>query len=270
MLKTGKFKFQPGRAVLIPKPGKTEKRMLVIAGPREKVVQKAIELVLSKYYEPLMHDASHGFRPNRGVQTAINRIEQDFQSSKFVIEGDLRKAFDSIPHDLLLMTLKKRIKCVKTLKLIENMLVTGYYLNNSLVKSKVGVPQGSVLSPLLCNIYLSSLDSLLDEIKGKYNTEGRGLKNPEYNKLANRAKYLRTKDITDNSRKELKEIMKKLLRTPSKSLDKVKISYIRYADDFIIGVEGPKSLALEIRERINAHLTEMGMSLNMEKTHITD
>lgn len=271
-LRTGVFKFKPGRLVLIPKPGKTEKRKLVIAGPREKVVQKALEIVLNNYFDPLMNDASHGFRPRRGVQTAINKIEQDFQSSRFVIEGDLRKAFDSIPHDRLLFKLREHIKCVKTLKLIESLLVAGYYDGKTLIKSKVGVPQGSVVSPLLCNIYLSSLDSLLDLIKQSNNKAGRGCKHPEYNRLANRAKYLRSKldKLDDSGRIELKATMKELLKTSSKSLDKRKITYVRYADDFIIGVEGPKSLAIEIKETIKDQLANMGLTLNVDKTKITD
>lgn len=271
-LKTGKFKFKPGRMVLIPKPGKDEKRMLIIAGPREKLVQKAIEIVFNKYFDPLMNDASHGFRPKRGVQTSVNRIEQDFQSSRFVIEGDLRKAFDSIPHDQMLTKLKKHISCIKTLKLIEDMITAGYYNGKTLVKSRVGVPQGSVLSPLLCNIYLDELDSLLDGIKDTYNVKGRSLKNPEYNKLVNRAKYLRKNQdkIDASGRIELRSIMKQLLRTESKSFKKKKISYVRYADDFIIGVEGPKSLAYDIREILNIHLESMGLTLNLEKTKITD
>lgn len=268
-LKTGKFKFKPGRMVLISKPGKDEKRMLIIAGLREKIVQKAIEIVFNKYFDPLMNDSSHGFRPSRGVQTSINRIEQDFQSSRFVIEGDLRKAFDSIPHDKMLMKLKNHIKCIKTLKLVESMITAGYYNGKTLVKSKVGVPQGSVLSSLLCNLYLDDLDSLFDEMKDIYNVKGRSLRNPDYNKLANRAKYIRKnlERIGDFGRIELKSIIK-LLNTENKSLKKIKISYVRYAEDFIVGVEGPKSLAYELRDIINIFLNSEG--LNLEKIKITD
>lgn len=268
----GKFKFSPGRLVKIPKPGKSEKRNLIIADPREKVVQKAIEIILNGYYDPMMSDNSHGFRPGKGVQSCIRKIEQDFQSSRFVIEGDLRKAFDSIPHDKLLDVLKKDIKCVKTLELIKNMIKAGYKDGDKIIKSQVGVPQGSVLSPLLCNIYLDALDRHIEILKERYDVAGRSKKNPEYNKLSNRASYIRKKGllVQEAYKTEYKNIMWKMLRTPSKSLDKIKISYVRYADDFIIGVEGPMSLAKDIKEEIRILLEGLGLTLNIDKTKITD
>lgn len=272
-LKNGIFKFRPGRQVLIPKPGKSEKRKLIIAGPREKVVQKAIEIIFNSYFDPLMSNNSHGFRPSRGVRTAILQVDSDLQSSKFVVEGDLRKAFDSIPHDKLMLKLKEHIKCIKTLKLIESLLEAGYYDGKTIVKTKAGVPQGSVISPLLCNIYLTELDNLLKDIKEKYNkTPNRSAKHPDYNKIACRMGYIKRniKKLGDAGRQEITMLRKKLLRIPSKTLEKVNITYVRYADDFVIGVEGPKSLAIKIREEVGLHLETMGLEMNMEKTRITD
>lgn len=266
-LKTGKFKAQPGRVVMIPKPGKTEKRKLILASPREKVVQKALAIQLNNFYDKKMSNNSHGFRPNRSVQTCINQIDQTFQSARFVIEGDLRKAFDSISHSKLLEVLGKEIRCVKTLTLIKKLITAGNVEDGIVKKADVGTPQGSVVSPILCNIFLSGLDDLMDNIKQKYDSPGRGLSNPEYMSIANKLKRNRQKDGDITERKIL---LKKLLTTPSKSEKKISINYVRYADDFIIGVEGPKSLAVQIRDEVKSYLSELDLTLNMDKTKITD
>lgn len=81
-LKSGKFKFSPGRKVEIPKPGKKETRPLIIASPREKVVQKAIQIVMNHHFDPIFSRNSYGFRPNLSLTAAIHRLDGDFQSSK--------------------------------------------------------------------------------------------------------------------------------------------------------------------------------------------
>lgn len=77
-LRAGKFEFKPGRRVEIPKLG----RKITVGAPREKIVQKAFQLVMEQYYEPKMSEYSYGFRPNRSLRTAILRIDSDFQSSR--------------------------------------------------------------------------------------------------------------------------------------------------------------------------------------------
>ena len=81
-LLSGKFKFSPGRRVEIPKANKNETRPLTIASPREKIVQKALQIVLNAYYDPIFSPNSYGFRPNTSIAHAIHRIDSDFQSAK--------------------------------------------------------------------------------------------------------------------------------------------------------------------------------------------
>jgi retron-type reverse transcriptase len=124
-MKRGKYEFPPARRTYIPKPGKKEKRPLTIASPRDKVVQKAIQMVLEQPYEAIFLESSHGFRPRRGVGTAIKYIDTHFQSSHYVIEADFAKAFDTIPHDKLIEIMRRKIKCPKTLILIKSTLKAG-------------------------------------------------------------------------------------------------------------------------------------------------
>lgn len=97
-LLSGRYQFTPAREVLIPKPGKSEKRPLKVANPREKLVQKAMELVLNALYDCTFLEYSHGFRPGKGCHTALKYIDQKFKGVVWFIEADITKCFDTIPH----------------------------------------------------------------------------------------------------------------------------------------------------------------------------
>lgn len=99
VLLSGRYQFNPAREVLIPKPGKSEKRPLKVANPREKLVQKAMELVLNAVYDCTFLEYSHGFRPGKGCHTALKYIDQKFKGVVWFIEADITKCFDTIPHD---------------------------------------------------------------------------------------------------------------------------------------------------------------------------
>lgn len=157
-LRAGTYEFPPARIIQIPNPGKNE--TLTIASPRDKTVQKAIQLVMKPLYEKQFLDTSHGFRPHRGTRTAIQYLDAKFQSVHYVIEADfyISKAFDTIPHKKLLEIISREINCKKTLKLINSGLKAGYIEFGKLHQNLAdGTPQGSILSPLLCNIYFHDI-----------------------------------------------------------------------------------------------------------------
>lgn len=169
-IKAGTFDFKPARRVQIPKAGSKEKRPLSIASPREKVIQKAVQLVLEPYFEALFLENSHGFRPHKGTRTAIQYVDAHFQSAQYIIEADFSQAFPSIPHVGLMALLKQHIKCEKTLRLISSGLKAGHVEFGKLHQSfEIGRPQGSILSPLLCNIYLHQLDLFMVKIMEEFN-----------------------------------------------------------------------------------------------------
>lgn len=189
-LKGGKYKFQPARRIQIPKPGKKDTRPLTMASPREKIVQKAILLIMERLYEEKFLNTSHGFRPARGTHTAMKYLESLFQSVQYIIEADFSKAFDTIQHEALIRIIKEEIKCEKTLNLIKSGLKAGYFelgkLHDNLT---IGTPQGSILSPLLCNIYLHKLDMYVEELKKEYNKGDRRKRSKENMKAQNKTKY---------------------------------------------------------------------------------
>jgi group II intron reverse transcriptase/maturase len=288
-LRAGKYTFPPARRVAeqIPKPGKEETRPLTIASPRDKIVQKAIQLVLNELYEKRFLDSSHGFRPGRGTHTAIRSVDAKFQSVHYIIEADFSKAFDKIPHDKLMEVLKRDIKCLKTLKLIESGLKAGLLENGVLHEnfcgkkfrgghenffSHLGTPQGSVLSPLLSNVYFHELDLYMEDLMNRYRHGTKRPSNKEYTKLQNRAKYMRLKGLEKTpSPQEYNEVLRKLTNTPSTAHNDsfTRVHYVRYADDFIIGVEGSYEMAVEILNRVQSFLETLNLKLNESKTKIT-
>jgi group II intron reverse transcriptase/maturase len=273
-LKAGTFRFPPARRIQIPKPGKSkETRPLTIASPRDKIVQKAIQLAVEPLFEESFLDCSHGFRPNKGTRTAMAYIDSKFQSCRYIIEADFSKAFDSIQHKKLVEILKEKITCTKTLSLIHSGLKAGYVEFGKLHENlSVGTPQGSILSPLLCNIYLHKLDLYMEEIKQQYNCGIKHRKNKEYESLSNAAQYRRAKGRKTSEPAKYKALVKKLVSTPSMKYDDkyVRIQYIRYADDFIIGVEGSYQIAKKILDQVESWINdELKLKLNPEKTGIS-
>jgi len=273
LLKDGKFQFPPARRVQIPKPGKKETRPLTIASPRDKIIQKAIQQVMTPAYEKKFLECSHGFRPGRGRHTAIKQLDAKFQSVKYVIEADFSKAFDRIPHQQLMDILRRNITCQKTLKVIESGLKAGFVERDKFTATpKIGTAQGSVLSPLLCNIYFHELDIFMSMLEEKYKIGSKRPINKEYTKLQNRVKYMRRKGLHITNLQEYRETIKSLLKTPSREHNDTytRIHYIRYADDFVIGVEGSYKITLQILDEVKEYLHgQLKLTLNETKTRIT-
>ena len=153
--------YQPGdiRRVWIPKPGGGE-RGLGIPNVIDRVVQQAVLLQLEPIFEPAFHDSSHGFRRNRGAQTAIAEATQYFNEGYGVtVDIDLSKFFDRVNHQRLLARMGQRIGDGRVLKLVHQMLKAKVVLpDGTRVVTEEGTPQGGPLSPLLSNIVLDELD----------------------------------------------------------------------------------------------------------------
>jgi RNA-directed DNA polymerase len=158
--------YQPSRNRIkeIPKAnGKTRK--LGIATIKDRVVQGAVKLIMEPIFETDFQDGSYGYRPKRTAHQAVERVAEAVVKEKTrVIDLDLRAYFDTVKHHILLGKVAERIADDQLMRLLKQMLKAG---------GKEGVPQGSVLSPLLSNIYLNEVDKMLEKAKeatreGKY------------------------------------------------------------------------------------------------------
>jgi len=162
-LRQGRYRPVPARRVFIPKPGTNEQRPLSIPAVRDRIVQAAVKIVLEPIFEADFAACSFGFRPKKSAHDALQVvIDESWRGRRWVVETDIASCFEAIPHDRLMQAVQERVVDQSVLKLLRAMLRAGV-MDAGLVRHPVtGTPQGGVISPMLCNVYLHRLDRQWD------------------------------------------------------------------------------------------------------------
>jgi RNA-directed DNA polymerase len=233
-LRSGEFRPLPVRQRLIPKAnGKL--RSLGIPTAADRVVQASMKLVLEPIFEAGFRPCSYGFRPRRSPHDAIAEIHMLATNEySVVLEGDITACFDEIDHRALMGRVRGRIGDRRVVRLIKAFLKAGVLAEDGVTRdTKMGTPQGGILSPLLANIALSVLDDHFAEA-WKHDMGTR------------------------------------TLRATRRHRGHATYRLVRYADDFVVMIAGTKAHAEELKIEVAAVLATMGLRLSPEKTMIVD
>nr|AOP19042.1 hypothetical protein [Halimeda discoidea] len=293
-LKTKTYLPKPVLRVWVPKPGKPfpeNKRPLAVPTIQDRIVQESVRMALNNIFEPSFSEinCNFGFRPKHSPQDAIEHLKYKINGYNYAIEGDIKGAYDNIDQNILLNIISRKIKDRNLINLLNKMMKAGVLDQGKKQHSLTGVPQGSILSPLLFNIYLHELDkfitkdlnSFLQIINKKQKRTLTGKQTNELGKIRYQLKIIRKKikqtEPLSPERKLLKQEERKYnlqtLQTKTKipQTIKVKLTYCRYADDWILFINGPPALPKLLKNKIQSWLkTYLALELSEEKTLITN
>jgi group II intron reverse transcriptase/maturase len=289
-LSSEQYKCIPVWRVYIDKP-QGGKRPLGIPSTRDKIVQKAVSMLIQPTFENKFGDHSHGFRPNKSCHTALNAIRRNGNRTTWFIELDLVTAFEKVHHTFLMEEVKNKIVDQQIIDLIYEILKVGYInphnISDSKLDKKEGTPQGSILSPLFANILFDRFDRWVEmNLLTKYNVLREDNVSVEYNEAV--FKHLGTKwnDVLEAIKEAAPDVNRKKIRLALREVRKQqaaqnrikyyaddpnhrKLWYVRYADDMLLGFTGPKKDALAILEEIKIAVDkELNMQIHPEKSGI--
>lgn len=244
-IKNGKYQFKVVRRKYILEPNNDKLRPSTRSLFKDKTIQEGMRFLLEITFEQLFKDNSYGWRQNRSRLTAINDIKMKCKSASWCIEGSIEQQFFFLNRKFLISILNSKIHDQAFIDMVYKYM-------------KVRAIQGGILSPILTNIYLHPFDEWVTEyLKPNFDKGDKRAKNPEYFKQ-NHQDGQKVKDKT-------------ISRVSTQDPDFKRLYYFRYANDFIISVDGTKEDCRTLRTQIKEFLSNnINFTLNVDKTKITN
>ena len=281
IVRTEQYKFEPVKLNYIPK---TNGRIRPLGLPtvNDKIVQEVIRIILETIYEPIFYKVSFGFRRGEGCHNALAHVESTFQGVDYVIGKDIEQPYPNIDHHSLVRCLEQRIEDSRFIRLVWKVLKCGVLNQEILEFSRKGVPQGSIVSPILTSIYYHELDRFVHSLKEQYETPESKRTKPKSladkrleHQIQKISEIMRNHEPQSQQRKslakELKALRKNFLQTLSLKDKTIRIEYVRYADDWMVGISGDRKLTVHFKQKLSCFMkNDLGQKLRPEKTKITN
>jgi RNA-directed DNA polymerase len=252
------YQFKPINEIQIPKLN-GRKRPLGLLTANDKIVQEVIRMVLEAIYEPCFSKQSFGFRQGLGTHDTLEYIESKFRWVDWVIEGGIEGAYPTIDHTELCNILSKKIQDVRFMNLIRKLLKCGVLRQGQFTRSSFGVLQGNITYSILVNIYFNELDEWVGKKANMLYQPSTEQRNKKYKQLfyqiAKRAEQMQKLEKKSNKYKvllkELKALKIERAKISSLATQQIQIEYVRYANDWIIGIKGNQTLAKELKVEVS-------------------
>jgi retron-type reverse transcriptase len=254
--RNGKFNFCPCERLSMP-ISKGKFRPFIIPSLKDQIIQEGMKILLECIFNNQFRDSSHAFRPGRGSYTALNQIRLHFGKSNWFIKGDINQQYRTIDHNILVNILREKIQDEPFIDLIYKYMRVGYgEKSNTPASMKLNFIRGGLISPILFNIYMHSFDKWMEDVLIlKYTKKKRKKDNLEHSKMI---------------REHSSDIDKDINVIGANSFHFRQVTYVRYMDDFLIGVIGSKETCMKIREEVKVFLeSHLAMTINIDETHIT-